>query len=41
MANKLQKLLEVIISYKSIIDLDEEKECMNLMADIQEVMEAI
>ena len=36
--NKLQELLEVIKSYESIIDLDEETEVMHLMADIQEVM---
>lgn len=39
--NKLQELLIVIKSYESIIDLDEEGEVMNLMADIQTVMEAI
>ena len=37
---KLQQLLSVIKSYQSIIDLDETREVMNLMADIQEVMGA-
>lgn len=37
--NKLQKLLEVIKSYQSIIDLDEDIEVMHLMSDIQQVYE--
>ena len=37
--NKLEKLLEVIKCYESIIDLSEEAEVMHLIADIQCVME--
>ena len=40
--NKLREIFEVLESYSgTIIDMEEDQEFMHLLADLQEVMEAI